>query len=261
MRNLIVGILLLSMAGWAQETAPTPAPISGPAGYQPIRVKFRVLDLDGRPLEGATISARLDPASTRVPPDKVLKAKSGADEFTYVLGEPMYPIFSTQQQVGPEGFCEVAFIVYSNRSDAIDYELSGLYKQPNREVLVSADTHQSFTNGDDNRLIILHASVRRELLLSSFLIALGAWIGITIMGFLLFFRGIYPFWLNRGWAIDRSRALCWNGVLLVCLGTLAVAYWWLLPHVIGLWLFFSLLLAIWLLHLIISMLSGRQAAY
>lgn len=257
MRSLVLGIVgtfVVALAGWGQDQ-------NAPAAYQPIRVKFRVLDLDGRPLEGATISARLDPASTRMPPDKVLKGKSGADEFTYVPGEQMFPIFSTQQQVGPEGFCEVPFIVYSNRPDAIDYELSGLYKQPNREVLVSADTHQSFTNGDDNRLIILHTNVHKQLVLSSLLVALAGWIGVTIMGALLFFRAIYPLCLSKGIAVDLGRALCWSGALLICLFSLGLLYWWLLPHIIGLWIFFVLLFAIWLLHLLFSMLAERRAAY
>jgi hypothetical protein len=253
MRRLIFGVVL-AVACWGQAQTP-------PAAYQPIRVKFRVLDLDGRPLEGATISAHLDTVSTRVPPDKVLKGKSGADEFTYTLGEQMSPIFSTQQQVGTEGFCEVPFIVYSNRSDAIDYELDGLYKQPNKQVLVSADIHQSFTNGDDNRLIILHANVRREFMISSLLVALAAFLGVTLMGFLLFFRGVYPFLLSRGWSIDASRAVCWAGTSLICLAALMGFYWWLLPHYINVWVVLAFLLAIWILHVLVSMLTHRRVAY
>lgn len=256
MKGLIFGILLVVTVAVAQDQNQ-----NAPAAYQPIRVRFRVLDMDGRPLEGATISARIDPTSTRLPPDKILKAKSGADEFTYTVGEQMFPIFSTQQQVGPEGFCEVPFIVYSNRNDAIDYDLDGLYKEPNRQILVSIDAHQSFTNGDDNRLIILHTNVRRQLALSSLLVALAAWIGATIMGFLLFFRGMYRYWLARGRSVDQSRALCWSGTLLIWLLSLGLVYWWLLPHIIGLWIFFSLLFVIWLLHLIISVLTQKRVAY
>lgn len=256
MKVLMLGILMTAATALAQE--PSPAP---PAAYQPIRVTFQVLDLDGRPLEGASIAARLDPASTRLPPDKEIKAKSGAEEFKYMAGEQMFPIFSTQQTTGPDGRCEVPFIVYSNRNDAIDYDLDGLYKEPNHQVLVSGDAHLSLTNGDDKRSIVVHANVRRQLALSILLGALAAWAGITIMGFLLFFRGMYRYWLSNGKPIDLARSLCWSGTILICMVGLGLVYWWMLPHIVGLWLFFSLLFAIWLLHLIVSMLARNRVAY
>ena len=249
-----LGILLLAAAAMAQQQA-------APAAYQPIRIKFRVLDLDGRPLEGASVAARLDPESSRLPPDKVLKAKAGADEFTYTVGEQMYPIFSSQQHVGPEGFAEVPFVVYSNRADQpIDYDVMVLYKDPNRDVLFASDKHRPETNSDDGRVVTLHTNVRKELAASSLLISLVAWLGITVMGFLLFFRGMYRRWLDGGKSIELSRALCWSGTLFVCLFALALIYWWMLPHILGLWLFVGLLFAVWLAHLLVSVSMQRRAA-
>jgi|CZKS01.1.fsa_nt_gi hypothetical protein len=254
MKRLTLGILLTACVALAQEPA-------SPAAYQPIRIKFRVVDLDGRPLEGASVAARLDPESTRLPPDHVLKAKSGADEFTYTLSEQMFPVFSTQQHVGPEGFCEVPFIVYSNRQDQpIDYEMLVLYKEPNRNVLFSADTHRSVTNTDDGKGFTLHTNVRKQVELSSLIVALIAWFGVTVMGFLLFFRGMYPRWLANGKSIDLSRALCWSGTLLICLFALGLIYWWLLPRIFGLWIFFALLFVIWLAHLAVSVSARRRTA-
>jgi hypothetical protein len=251
MKRLIIGILLAASAAMAQDQG-------GPAAYQPIRVKFRVMDLDGRPFEGVTVSARLDSGSTRVPPDKVLKAKSGVDEFTYIVGEQNSPIFSTQQQTGPDGVCEVPFIVYSNRTDPIDYELGGLYKQPNRDILVRADGHQSFTNGDDNRLIVLHANIRRDITPSIWLMSLACWLGASTMGFLLFYKGFYRYWLSKGKTVEHSRALCTTGTIFVSLLAMGTLYWWLLPHYVSLWLFFGMLFVIWLFFLIISILTQKR---
>lgn len=254
MRRLTLGILALASAAMAQQQ-------QAPAAYQPIRIKFRVVDLDGRPLEGASVAARLDPESSRLPPDKVLKAKAGADEFTYTLGEQGFPVFSIQQHVGPEGFAEVPFIVYSNRADQpIDYEMLVLYKEPNRNVLFAAETHKALTSGDDGRPLTLHANVRKELAVSSLMIGLVAWLGITVMGFLLFFRGMYRRWLQGGKSIELSRALCWSGTLFICLFAMGLIYWWLLPRILGLWLFVGLLFAIWLAHLLVSVGMQRRAA-
>jgi hypothetical protein len=234
---------------------------AAPAAYQPIRVRFRVVDLDGRPLEGASVAARLDPESSRLPPDKVLKAKAGADEFTYSLGDDRFTVFSTQQHVGPEGFTEVPFIVYSNRADQpIDYELMVQTKEPNRNVLFAADTHKAMTTGDDGRTLTLHANTRREVAVSSLVIGLIAWLGITVMGFLLFFRGMYRRWLQGGRSIDLSRALCWSGTLFICLFAMGLIYWWLLPRILGLWLFVGLLFAVWLAHLLVSVGMQRHTA-
>lgn len=252
MKRLTLGILLAACVVPAQEH-------TAPAAYQPIRIRFRVIDLDGRPLEGASVAARLDPESTRLPPDHVLKAKSGADEFSYTVGESMFPVFSTQQHVGTEGFSEVPVVVYSNRPDQpIDYELLVLYKEPNRNVLFSADVHKSMTNSDDGKVFTLHTNVRKQVELSSLLVGLIGWLGVTIMGFLLFFRGMYPRWLANGKSIDLSRALCWSGTLLICLFALGLVYWWLLPRILGLWMFFILLFVIWLAHLAVSVGAQRR---
>lgn len=255
MIRLTLSILAVACAAMAQQ------PQTAPAAYQPIRMKFRVVDLDGRPLEGASVAARLDPESSRLPPDKVLKAKAGADEFTYTTGEQMFPIFSIQQHAGAEGFAEVPFIVYSNRPDQpIDYELLVLYKEPNRNVLFAGDTHRALTSGDDGRAVTLHANVRREVAVSSLVVSIVAWLGITVMGFLLFFRGMYRRWLQNGKSVELSRALCWNGTLFVCLFAMGLIYWWLLPRFLGLWLFVGLLFGIWLAHLLVSVGMRRRTA-
>jgi hypothetical protein len=80
------------------------------------------------------------------------------------------------------------------------------------------------------------------------------------MGFLLFFRGMYPRWLANGKSIDLSRALCWSGTLLICLFALGLIYWWLLPRIFGLWIFFALLFVIWLAHLAVSVSARRRTA-
>ncbi len=255
MTRLTLGILALACAAMAQTQQ------TAPAAYQPIRVKFRVVDLDGRPLEGAAVSARLDPESSRLPPDKVLKARAGADEFAYNLGDDRFTVFSTQQHVGPEGFAEVPFIVYSNRADQpIDYELLVQYKEPNRNVLFASDSHKAMTTGDDGRVITLHANVRKEVAVSNLVIGLIAWLGITVMGFLLFFRGMYRRWLQNGKSIELSRALCWSGTLFICLFAMGLIYWWLLPRILGLWLFVGLLFAVWLAHLLVSVGMQRRTA-
>jgi len=255
MTRLTLGILAMGCAALAQTQQ------TAPAAYQPIHMKFRVVDLDGRPLEGAAVSARLDPESSRLPPDKVLKARTGADEFTYAQSDDRFTEFSTKQHVGPEGFSEVPFIVYSNRADQpIDYELLVLYKEPNRNVLFSGETHRSVTSGDDGRQVTLHANVRKEVAVSSLAIGLIAWIGITVMGFLLFFRGMYRRWLEKGKSIELSRALCWSGTLFICLFAMGLIYWWLLPRILGLWLFVGLLFAIWLAHLLVSVGMRRRTA-
>ena len=253
MKHLILGILLAGSAVLAAQESP--------AAYQPIRITFRVLDLDDRPLEGASLAARLDSGSSRVPPDRIIKGKSGADEFSYALGQPSYPVFSNQQHTGPEGRCQIPFIVYSNRSNQpIDYEMMALYNEPNRNILFSNDRHQSLTNADDGRVITIHANVRRQLPVSLVLIALVCWIGGTIMGFLLFFRGLYRYWLNKGRPVEFSRALCYSGTLFISLLTLGLVYYEFLPHIVGLWLFFGVLFVIWLLHFIIVMVTKRQVA-
>lgn len=254
MKRLLLWILLTVSFAAAQGP-------NAPAAYQPIRVKFRVLDLDGRPLEGASLAGHLDAESSRLPPDRVLSAKSGADEFSYSLGDPGFTIFSNQQHVGPDGYCEVPFIVYSNRAEQpIDYELMALYNQPNRNVLLAADMHKGLTNADDGRTFILHANVRKQFEISSLLVALACWIGGTIMGFLLFFRGLYRYWLSNDKSVELSRALCISGTLFVCLFTLALVYWWLLPHIIGVWVLFGVCLTIWLLHFVVTMTTKRAIA-
>jgi hypothetical protein len=177
------------------------------------------------------------------------------------MGQEGCPIFSINQHVSPEGYAEVPFIVYSNRADQpIDYVLLVQYKEPNRNVLFASERHKAMTTGDDNRVMTLHSDVRKEVAVSNLLIALIGWIGITVMGFLLFFRGMYRHWLQNGKSIELSRALCWSGTLFVCLLSLGLLYWYLLPRYLGLWLIVGLLFAIWLAHLLVSVGTSRRAA-
>ena len=117
-----LGILILLSGICPGQTttttnAPTAAPTTPPpAQYQLIRVRYRVVDLDGRPLENASISARLDADSSRKPPDRVIKVKAGEDEFAYTQDDSGFPVFSNAQHVNAEGLAEVPIIVYANRT-------------------------------------------------------------------------------------------------------------------------------------------------
>ncbi len=261
-----LGILILLSGICPGQTttttnAPTAAPTTPPpAQYQLIRVRYRVVDLDGRPLENASISARLDADSSRKPPDRVIKVKAGEDEFAYTQDDSGFPVFSNAQHVNAEGLAEVPIIVYANRTEPIDYDLSALYKEANRNVLFAADRKHAYSLQDTGAIQNLRANVRRQVPTSEFLIALIAWIGISIMGLLLFFRGVYPRLLDGRRSIDLSRALCWSGALFVCLLALGLVYWWVLPHIFSVWMFLILLAVIWLAHLLMTVIPRRAAA-
>ncbi len=246
--------LILFFFAWymlpAQETAT-------PAQYQLIRIKFRVIDLDGRPLENASVSARLDSDSSRKPPDRTLRVKAGEDEYTYSQDDSSYPVFSNQQHVNADGIAEVPFIVYANRTDPIDYDLSILYKEANRNVVFASDRKRPVTIQDAGMTQTLRANVRRQVPVPEFLLAISAWIGITVMGCLLFFRGVYRRLLEGRKAVELSRALCWSGALFICLFALGLVYWWVLPHIFSVWMFMIFLAVIWLAHLLVTVMSRR----
>jgi hypothetical protein len=249
---LLLALAVLTLA----QTAAPPAQPAQPAQYQVMRIRFQVLDLDGRPLEGSIVAARLDSASTRMPPDKPLKVKSGDEEFIYGT-EEQYPIFSTKQTASDDGFAEVPFIVYANRSDPIDYQLSVAYKGHRKNYLVAQEQARAVSMQDSNATYTLHADVRREVKSTHLIVAIVAWLGVTAMGFLLFMSALYPRWLKAGKPIDLARALCWSGVIFVSLAMLGIVYWWLFPHFINAWVFFGALIAIWLIHLLATVLPQR----
>jgi hypothetical protein len=176
----------------------------------------------------------------------------------YAQDDQRGTIFSNQQVVDAQGVCTVPFIVYSNRSAPVEYELNVQYDQAGTNVIARRDAKQSFTGSSNNSVLTIHTSVRRKVAASLALFGAIALVCVTIIGALLFFRGVYPRLIDGGRGIDLGRALCWSGVLFIFLLALGVLYWWLLPYVLGMWVFLALLFIIWLVHFLVTVLPRRS---
>lgn len=228
-----------------------------PTQYQVIKVRFQILSRGGEPLPKATLAARLDSSSSRKPSDKTIGAGQEQGEYAYSADNPEYTIFSSEQISGEDGLLEVPFVVYKDKPDPIDYELSCLYGKERSNRLLVKNQKQAISSADGGTLITLTIDALAPLPVSRLLIVILVWVGASIMGALLFFRGVYRALLSEGKPIDLSRALCWSGVLLISLTAMALLYWLLLPKVVNLYIFMAFLFAVWLLHLIFTVLPKR----
>jgi hypothetical protein len=228
-----------------------------PAQYQVIKVRFKVLSRDGEVLPRASLAARLDSSSARVPPDKTLKAGLGRDEYSYSTDDSTFSVFSSEQISNEEGALEVPFVVYKNRPDSIDYELACFYQNDRINRLYPHGRKRAISYSDAGSLVTLTVDALPPLTLPRLLLVIAAWLGATIMGALLFFRGVYRSLLAQGRPIDLSRALCWSGLLFVSLTAMALLYWLSLPKILNLYVFIAFLLVIWLLHLVFTVLPKR----
>jgi hypothetical protein len=235
----------------------TPLFCQEPAQYQVIRVNFRVTDRNGKPLPNASLLARLDPSSGRPAPDRVLKARLGGEEYIYSIDEPDYVIFSNQQYADQDGIVSLPVIVYANRPDPIDYELNGMYGQERANRVPPNSRKRSFSAADIGATMPLAFDVVGDVPASNYLVALGIWIAAAVMGSLLFFRGVYRYLLASGRSIEISQALCWSGSLFVAVAALGLLYWLLLPHVVNVYIVLGFLLAVWLAHLLFTVLPRR----
>jgi len=229
-----------------------------PAQYQVIKLKYKILSSDGDILPGATLAARLDTGSSRMAPDKNLKAGTGEDEYAYSVDDPGHTIFSSEQTSNADGLLELPVIVYQNRPDPIDYELIVFYGKERSNRVYPKDQKRAFSSADAGATVTLQVNAVQPLTFPRLLMALLCWLGATVMGALLFFRGVYRSLLASGKSIDLSRALCWSGVLLVSLLSLGLAYWLFLPKLMNLYIFLGFLLAIWFLHLLFAVLPKRR---
>ncbi|MCW5976552.1 MAG: hypothetical protein KIT09_00670 [Bryobacteraceae bacterium] len=248
--------IVLTLVSLGFLAAP-PAHAQQPAQYQLIRVKYRLLDRNGRPLTRASISARLDSGSSRAPSDRTLRTLAGSEEFVYSLDDPGFIIFSNQQYADEAGMTELPVIVYANRSEPIDYELSSLYGVERTNRVAARDRKAAFTLSDAGSTRELRLDAVGGVPSMNYLIAAGLWLGATIMGGLLFFRGVYRSLLAGGRSIELSRALCWSGFMLITLVALGLAYWLFLPHIVNLYVLTVFLFAIWFLHLLFTVLPKR----
>jgi hypothetical protein len=228
-----------------------------PAQYQLIRVRYRLLDRNGRPLPKASLLARLDPTSSRLPPDRTLRTQAGSEEFTYSQDDADFIIFSNQQYADDAGIAELPVIVYANRPDPIDYELNSLYGSERMNRVASGDRRAAFTASDAGNTRELRLDAVGRVPTMNYLMAAGLWLGATIMGGLLFFRGVYRSLLSGGRSIELSRALCWSGSLLITLIAMALAYWFFLPHILNLYVVLGFLFVIWFLHLLFTVVPKR----
>ena len=228
-----------------------------PAQYQLIRVRYRLLDRNGRPLPKASLLARLDSSSTRLPPDRTLRTQAGNEEFTYSLDDSDFIIFSNQQYADDAGIVDLPVIVYSNRPDPIDYELNSLYGSERANRLQPGNRRAAFTASDAGSTRELRLDAVGGVPSLNYILAAGLWLGATIMGGLLFFRGVYRSLLSSGRSIERSRALCWSGSLLIALIALGLVYWLFLPHVLNLYVVIGFLFVIWFLHLLFTVIPKR----
>jgi hypothetical protein len=230
-----------------------------PAQYQVIKVKFKVLDREGGILPGVALSARLDAGSNRLPPDKLLKVGASKDEYIYSVDDATYSLFSNEQTSNADGILEVPFIVFQNRPDQIDYELNAYYGKERTNRIFPKDRKRAFSATDDGAFLSLQIDALPPFTMPRILVAIACWLGATLMGALLFFRGVYKSLLSAGKSIDLSRALCWSGVLLISLIALGCAYWLFLPKIINLYYFFIFLFVIWLLHMLFTVFPKRSS--
>ena len=228
-----------------------------PTQYQVIKVRFKLLSRDGEPLSGASLASRLDSSSSRLPPEKSIKAGAGKEEYSYSTDDSTYSIFSNEQIANEDGLLEVPFVVYRNRPDPIDYELSCFYDKDRINRLFTNNRKRSISSSDSGTLVTLTVDAVPPVTFPRLLLVIFAWVGATIMGALLFFRGVYKSLLSKGKPIDLSRALCWSGVLLVSLIAAALLYWLLLPKVVNLYIFIGFLFVVWVLHLVFTVLPKR----
>lgn len=223
-----------------------------PAQYQLIHVRFRLIDKNGDVLEKVNLGARLDAKSSRPPANKILKV----GDIEYSLDEQRY-IFFSQQLSDAHGMVEVPFIVYENRTDPIDYEINASYGTDKGNKVTDHDQRQAFTSEDNGKARTVRLDVIAERPALNYVIGFVAWLFATAMGALLFFRAIYQSLLASGKPIDLSRALCWSGALLVSLTALGLVYWFLLPQILNLYVFFGFLFIIWFLHLLFTVMPKR----
>jgi hypothetical protein len=244
--------MVLLFAAWACVLGQAPPQTSRPpAEYQIARLKFRIVDLDGRSLDGATVFVRMDASSTRLPPDRQIRATAGGDEIAYDAGDRNFRLHKGDQTTNSQGLCEVPFIVYANRTDPIDYELSVAYGNSQANQLSDREAKLPVYPQDDGKTIWLHARVHRILKWPQYLAAAGILVASLAVGWILFFQLWYPVMLHSQ-SIPRARALVWLSTLLLLLAAFAFDYWMYLPLVVAPLQLFVFLFALWLVGFLVA---------
>ena len=239
-----------------------PAVAQEPPQYQVIHVPYRILDRAGRPLAHAQLAAKLDPSDAQQLPERTLRARVGGDEYLYSLDDERYTIFSELQTSKSDGLVDLPVIVYANRpDDYIAYQLNCLYGATRTNQVYPDRRKVWYKAADAGKQRTLYLDVVGEVPVTNWLIGTVAWLGATLMGALLFFRGVYPRMLAGGHSIDHSRALCWSGALFVSLAALALFYWLFLPQVINLYLFLGFLLVVWFVHMLVTVVPSHTQSH